>query len=59
MRDFLLDAAREGSVLESNDEGWIVCLDADDVLLARTAGAKELHLAPGGLRWLADRWAGG
>jgi len=59
VRDFLLRAAREGGVLETNDEGWIVCLDADDVVLARTVAAHGLHLAPGGLRWLADRWAGG
>ncbi len=59
VRDVLLRAARDGSVLESNDEGWLVCLDADDVLLARAVAAHGLHLAPGGLRWLADRWAGG
>jgi len=35
--------------------GWLVGLDADDVLAAGPALGAGVDLAPGGLRWLADR----
>ena len=37
-------------------DGWLVALDADDVLAAESALGDGVDLAPGGLRWLADRW---
>jgi hypothetical protein len=35
---------------------WIIGLDADDIVLADRLGPTVGHVAPGGLRWLADRW---
>jgi hypothetical protein len=35
--------------------GWLVGLDADDVLAIEPAIGGGVDLAPGGLRWLADR----
>ncbi|HVA86475.1 MAG TPA: glycosyltransferase [Candidatus Saccharimonadales bacterium] len=60
IREFLLDATISSGAREAGTRGWLVCLDADDVLLGRAATDGDgLTLAPGGLRWLADRWAGG
>ena len=36
-------------------DGWLVGLDADDVLAIEPALGDGVDLAPGGLRWLADR----
>jgi glycosyltransferase involved in cell wall biosynthesis len=36
---------------------WLVACDAEDVDAAATALAAGARLAPGGLRWLADRWS--
>jgi hypothetical protein len=36
-------------------DGWLVALDADDVLAAEPALGDGVDLAPGGMRWLADR----
>jgi glycosyltransferase involved in cell wall biosynthesis len=36
--------------------GWLVGLDADDVLAIEPALGAGVDLAPGGLRWVADRW---
>jgi hypothetical protein len=59
IREFLLDATIGSGAREAGTRGWLVCLDADDVLLGRAATDGDgLSLAPGGLRWLADRWAG-
>jgi glycosyltransferase involved in cell wall biosynthesis len=56
LRAFLLEAARAAGAIEADGTAWVVCPDADDVLLVRAADAAGLRLAPGGLRWLADRW---
>jgi len=59
IREFLLDATIGSGAREAGTRGWLVCLDADDVLLGQAATDGDgLSLAPGGLRWLADRWAG-
>lgn len=50
-------AHREGHV--ADDPGWLVACDAEDVDAAAQAIAAGARLAPGGLRWLADRWSVG
>jgi hypothetical protein len=35
---------------------FVLALDADDVLVVRALVAAGARLAPGGLRWLVDRW---
>jgi glycosyltransferase involved in cell wall biosynthesis len=60
---FLVEAARR-LVLEAwehdrADDGGtrpLLALDVNDVLAAQTAIAAGGELAPGGTRWLADRW---
>jgi glycosyltransferase involved in cell wall biosynthesis len=39
------------------ETAWIVACDAEDVDAATQAIASGARLAPGGLRWLADRWS--
>jgi hypothetical protein len=39
------------------DAGWLVACDAEDVDAAAQAIGAGARLAPGGLRWLADRWS--
>ncbi len=39
----------------AGDQPWLVALDPVDVVAARTAIDAGARLAPGGMRWLADR----
>lgn len=39
------------------EAGWLVACDAEDVDAAAQAIGAGAPLAPGGLRWLADRWS--
>ena len=51
IREFLLDATIGSGAREAGTRGWLVCLDADDVLLGQAATEGDgLSLAPGGLR---------
>jgi glycosyltransferase involved in cell wall biosynthesis len=49
----VLDAWRQWSA--GGEAAWIVALDPVDVLASRAAIEAGARLAPGGLRWLADR----
>ncbi len=53
-------AARPSAGEDRTDPPDILCLDGYDVLAAESAiDAGVARLAPGGIRWLADRWAAG
>jgi len=51
-----IDAFLRSAWAAAGRPAFVLALDADDVLVVAPLIAAGARLAPGGLRWLADRW---
>jgi hypothetical protein len=52
----VLTVKAAGMAGEGAEVTEVVAVDAAAARLVHRMGSPTIHLAPGGLRWLADRW---